>query len=431
VAITGKKAIWAIGYLLACWMLVPTLLSHSWGFQDYLQDWVSARNWLTGRPVYAPLHQARDDHKGFLHLPEQRLGPECPPAVNAHPPSTILFFVPFSLLPYGLSFVTWNLVSSLCLILAVAIIASELKLQPTTGNLLAIGALGLFCSPLFEQMFLGQTNAVTLTLLVLAWQAHRRGWQFAEGSWLAMAMALKLFPLALLIIPLGSFRWRSVAAALGMTCLILLLSVSLFGCNIWAEYSTHGLPEAISWGDAWPNASLAGFWKKLFVSQNRGFAVPCTSALGFWIGYLLSAGGVGLTTLTLALLRHRGMKSANFYALGICAMLLLSPTCWPHYFLMLLLPLALLWQRCGKRDAWVFAVCSVLLFVPSNFYCYNPRWIKDVVGPWETLSVLAIQTYALVGLWLFAVVQEVRDLIAARDVSAEQLAALAADRKAA
>ncbi len=426
-----KQVLWASMLFLSCWTLFPTLLSYSWGFQDYLQDWVSARNWWTGKAIYSPLCQARVDHGVSLQLPEQVLGPRCPPAVNAHPPSTILLFLPFGLLPYGLSFITWNLVSALCLGLAVGVIASELEWQPSVGTVLAIAAAGLFCSPFFEQMFLGQTNAVTLTLLVLAWQAHRRDWQYAEGCWLGLAAALKLFPLALLVIPLGGMRWRSLASAIGMILLVLLLSFTLFGWTIWGQYTHTGLPEAVSWGDSWPNCSLAAFWKKLFVSQNKGLTVPWRSPFGFWLGYLFSAGVVGLTTLSLSLLPRREPRSDHLYALGVCAMLLLSPTCWPHYFLMLLLPCVLLGSCCRGVSGWLLVGCCVLLFLPANVYCYNPRWIKDVVGPLETLSVLGVQTYALGGLWLIAVVHAVRESVEAQYSMDELLTELGADRLAA
>jgi hypothetical protein len=406
----GKRIAWAT-YLVVCWTLLPTSLSYFWGFQDYFQDWASARNWWEGISVYSPHSESTERYQSLLSTPDHRLGPKVTLHANAHPPTSVLFYLPFALCSYGLSFLAWNLVSAAAMALAVHIVAEELEFTLTSRHLLFLGPLGIVCGPLFEQMFLGQSNAVSVALIVLAWQAHRRGWQVREGCWLGVAIALRLYPVVLLMIPLGGRRWRSLGSALATALLFFFLSVTLLHPDIWREYARVGLPEAVAWGDAWPNASLSGFWKKLFVSQNKELGIAAWhSPLAFWIGYAASSIAIGATTLWLAV-RGAGTKSGNVYALGTCAMLLLSPTCWPHYFLMLLLPLVLLREDIwgGARRRAAFLTCAALLFLPANFYCMDPGWIARVAGPGATLSVLAIQTYALVGLWSLAAMQTYRE----------------------
>ena len=79
---------------------------------DFFQDYASARNVLGGLRPY-------ERHERTLQLYVENGGVIDPGTikfkVNAHPPSSILFFLPFGLLPYGLSYLAWNLISAACL----------------------------------------------------------------------------------------------------------------------------------------------------------------------------------------------------------------------------------------------------------------------------------------------------------------------------
>lgn len=416
---TAKNLRWSMLGFLACWTLVPTALSFFFGFQDFFQDWASARNWWEGIAVYSPHSETVQRYLGvdFDTLPDGKMYHIVATVkLNAHPPSSVLFYLPFALLPYRLSFVVWNLLSGLFLGVSAAIVMSELQVLPSRRVLRWLGVLGLLGGPIFEQMFFGQTNAITVLFLVLAWQAHRRGWQGWEGLWLGAAASLKLFPLVLLIVPLASRRWRTLGTAAAVGLAIAVACVSCFGFQIWGEYARTGMSEAVIWSDLWPNASISAFWKKLFISQNRGIPVKIWgSQLHYWIGYAISTALVGLTTVGLTAWRRAKNPDAS-YALGICAMLLLSPTCWPHYFLMLLVPLTYLWTEyresvAGRRT---LITCFVLLFLPAGLYLglCGKGWddVEFVVLPKITLTALAVQTYALLGLWFLIVKREVEAL---------------------
>jgi hypothetical protein len=413
----SKKTLALSLCLLACLVLVPTLLSYHRGFQDYFQDWASARNWWEGIAVYSPHRETVKRYLGtdFVDLPNGKMYRIVATVqVNAHPPSSVLFYLPFALLPYGISFFAWNFASTVFLALALGIISHELEIKPAPALLLCLAPIGLMRGALFEQMFFGQSNTLILALLALAWQAHRKGWQSWEGCWLGIAIAFKFFPAVLLMIPLASKRWRCLFAAVSTALALGLLAVVLFGPEIWQEYVALGVPEARLWGDLWPNASLAAFWRKLFVSQNKG--VPVTawpSPLAFWLSYVVSSAVVTLATAWLAVRRGRTSSSHTVYAAGVCTMLLLSPTCWPHYFVMLLLPTFILWRE-SAGDVYrqgVLIVCFLVLALPFH-HCWR-FWPSEhgskVIDPAGVLTVLALQTYALGAMWLIAISREIRE----------------------
>jgi len=406
---TGKKLIWATVGVILCWTVVPTFLSCFWGFQDFFQDWASARNWVEGIAIYSPHSETVPRYLGldFQHLGDNTLYPIVATVkVNAHPPSSVLFYLPFSVLPYRLSFVMWNLVSGVCLALAAVILYRELDLAPSRRVFALLAVLGFANGPMFEQMFFAQSNAVTLLLVILAWQAHRRGWQVWEGCCLGAAIALKLYPLVLLVVPLAGRRWRSIGAALTTVSCLVGLSLALFGWDTWKDFAQIGMPEALAWSDLWANASLSAFWQKLFLSQNRGIPVPLSCPAAYRIFYGLSWVVLGLATVWLAL-RERAPISDHSYSVATFAMLVLSPTCWPHYFLLAILPLALLWRDCREMN-WsrrMLVGCFCLLFVPAGWYqkcCLLLCSPSFAAGPFLCLTFLSMQTYAMVGLWVLA-----------------------------
>lgn len=433
----GKKALWVSGAIAIYWAAL-TIASWGWSFQDFFQDWASARNWWEGIGVYAPhsLTVPRYLHTEFDRLAEgKQYAIVATVKINAHPPSSVLFYLPFALLPYQPSFFLWNLLSVVCLAWALWMLARELKFRASPWHLVWLAPLAVFGGPLFENMIFGQSSTVILALVVMAWYAQRRGWPITEGCCLGAAAAFKLFPLALLIIPLGTRRWRSLSAGIGTVVFAVGLSVLLFGNQIWSEYTKCGLSEAVIWGDLWPNASLSGFWRKLFVSQNKAMAVgDWFSPTGFWVGYSATCALVGLVSLGLVAWRGRNRDLDGSYAVGIGAMLLLSPTCWPNYFLILLLPAALLWQQAPALRGMLVA-CLVPLVVPSGLALACCGLFLDgadrAAGPLATLTVLALQTYALMGMWLISAAHEFRTLRGTAAVVPEAMMEVGAQRRAA
>ncbi len=94
-------------------------------------------------------------------------------------------------------------------------------------------------------------------------------------------------------------------------------------------------------------------------------------------------------------------------------MLLLSPLTWDHYLMLLALPITVIWQR-WPRGGWGREILVLLLLI-----CWEPlRAMEHVLilldcrrsqssGQWlatslETLTALSLPCYALLGLFLMA-----------------------------
>jgi alpha-1,2-mannosyltransferase len=407
-----------VRFRVVVWGLVGALLWYTQGLPplrclrpereaitDFFQDWASARFHLGGESIYADQQIA---YRRYL--------PDSPGMVlnrvNAHPPAAILLALPLGYLDYPDAMLAWNVVSLLALVASAVLIVRQLGLRVRPWAWLPIAVLVGWTFPLWDQVCSGQFNLILLLLITLAWVAGRSDRPWSAGVCLGTAAAVKLFPGFLFICFLG--RWRALVAG-GFTLIVWLgLTLAVFGPGAHREYMDRGLPRGGSYRDAVPNVSLTALWNKLFA----GTGAPGHSAVLWESPPLKNALAVLSGMVLLGLLGWRLWRARmragwdHAFGLAITAMLLVSPTVWPHYFLLLLLPLVLLWKDLPDGPArWVFWGCVAVLCLRPHVY-WKPllgidahNWYQVVASPWQTVAVIAWPTYALVvvfGLGVYA-----------------------------
>jgi hypothetical protein len=84
-------------------------------------------------------------------------------------------------------------------------------------------------------------------------------------------------------------------------------------------------------------------------------------------------------------------------------MVLLSPVAWEHYLVLMILPLALVWDELPKAGA---AIRKGAFLAVVGLFWASPRGVRWLLGlegrvarPSEVILVLSTQTYALIGLY--------------------------------
>jgi hypothetical protein len=93
------------------------------------------------------------------------------------------------------------------------------------------------------------------------------------------------------------------------------------------------------------------------------------------------------------------------FALFLVGMLLVSPFAWNHYFLLLFLPVLLIWERLPSAgiQRWLFAIIPVILCLNIELYfayLIPPGLDGGTAGPAQSLTVVALQFYALLALFV-------------------------------
>ncbi len=405
-------AIWGIVVLVsACWQ------SSNWldcfrpspdCFYDFSQEWFSAKNYWSGRPIYSPQLEAMEIHTGRRPLREADMLPW-----NAHPPFAVVLALPFGLLSYPEASAAWNF-TMLALFLVALVLAIRLRGPPyDVVTFLALSAALIWCYPLQSQTAQGQLNGLLVLLLILAWWGERRTWPAFSGICIGLAAAIKLVPAFLFLYWLAQGKWKVLVGGAVAFLAANGVAVALFGLEAYVRYISTVVPSLAGYRSSWGNVSLTGFWLKLFNPDSGEQVVPLAYVPWLADGLILGSQIVVLVLVGIRCRQATDEKDRDrALGLAIVGMLLVSPILWNHYFVLLLAPLAI-WRPCdqtlSERIAW--RVCLAILWVPFAWFLLLPmgptaatiwntqRYLLPPAKPWQTLSGLAIQTYALVGLF--------------------------------
>jgi hypothetical protein len=407
-----RRCLWALTTCLVCALAGPGFVrslkpAHDTGV-DFFQEWASARNALSGLPVYMNQAEAAERYLGIRVDP----GDESLIMLNAHPPTSVLLALPFAYLDYPDATLVWNLMSLAALAIAVWLVVRELKLVFSPWSLLPIVALLLVCNPLRQHVNQGQINLVLLMLMTGIWIAERSNQPWRAGVLLGTATAIKLFPGFFFLYFVARRRWKSVLAGIGGFLGITVLTAAVLGFATYKTYVTEVLPYVSSrFRGAWINASLPGLWSKLFDpgtgehARHVKLLLPSPSIAR--AGAVLSCAVVVALWLRAVWRAETRLEHDHAFGLTLTAMFLVSPITWEHYLPLLLLPLTLLWLTlCPSTKGrapllvillffWLNPVLWWILFIPGTSGVE-----RGVATPLHTLSVLSIQCYALLGLFV-------------------------------
>lgn len=389
---------------------------------DFYQEWSSARSLMTGRSIYAPLSETVGPYLGLFRKP----GTEWHWSVNVHPPTSVLLGIPFQTTDYWNAFLAWNLTSLAALAISLSLVIRELKIRFSARSVLPLATGLLLFEPLWQQTIQGQLNLILLLLLTGVWVADRRGRPILAGSLVGLALIIKLFPGFLFLYFVFQRRWKAVTAGIVSAAAGTAFTVILTGPEAYTTYWNDVFPTTGQWWTAWNNASLAGFWFKLFAADQSGrHLAPLIASTDLArLGTMISWGVVLALLLPAVWKAHRQEERDHAFGLSLTAMLLISPVTWEHYFLLLLLPLTLVWMslpESGPRR-WLSGIVLVSLGMPlmtvGNIVIPG-GFFGGTAGAGHTLLLLSLQMYGLLGLFLIHV-QAIRPAYFTIGESAEQ-----------
>ena len=197
---------------------------------DFAPRWVAAREWMqSGSSPYSD-----STHQATLELLDEN-GNE-PFGLSqgrfVDPAWFVLFYLPFSFVPYNIARAIWMTLIELSLILSVVLSIRMAGLKMSTVELLITSILVLVFYPLFKTVLVISVNApyIFLTLLAVHLARERQGTMagllFALSVWM---VPLSLFLVILFMIWLGARRDNSLAKIFfSSIAFLILVSLILF-----------------------------------------------------------------------------------------------------------------------------------------------------------------------------------------------------------
>lgn len=251
-------------------------------------------------------------------------------------PVTAVLFVPLSLLPDDAVRAVWAI---LLVALAAAVGYALTRSIAADRRPWAVAAYALYL-PLVAEITIGNLNLVTLSLCLLAWRLRAR--PALGGTALAVAVGLKLMPLALPLFFLAAGAWRVVvwAGAIGAG----VVAVSL-------------LP-------------LAGDWKTFIRLAPEIASTPVATVIPLIPTDAAVRAGLAAVSLALSVAMGRvardDARAWPAYAIALSAVPLPAPVISYPYLVFALPLLAALTARGSRLVLAVTAVAWLMLEIPTR-----------------------------------------------------------------
>jgi len=379
--------------------------------RDVLQDVVSARELLGGRPLYPPdmtrrmnvalieegerpsllaawasLHQREKDHR------QEALTSHW---VQAHPPFMTLFTSPFvrflGVLGTQIAFVV---LAVLALAATLWMLGRDLAPDLSSRSKFVILLALLGWDPVLTVLRSQQVGLILGVLLTATWFLLRRGRPIEAGLAAGLAISLKLIPG--LILPVLLMRNRRAFVSAIITLLVMgigtLAATSPGDFLDFLRTSRSVVDEYAAYAD---NFSLLGMLARGTRDLDGGLEL----ARVFWLG--LSVMIVSAFFFQMYLSRASIRRLDLEMALVMTLMPLLSPVAWDHYLVLLILPLAVQQTRVGWHPALLGLL--ILFAIPQTTY----DWLVELfshaghhrLGLWLILPLRTLGV-ALLAMWL-------------------------------
>ena len=271
---------------------------------------------------------------------------------NWRPPFRFLQTWPFTKLGFTTAANLWAVLLALCTAAGIAIVARGVGWGWRATTVVAVG--GLFLPAVRDDMRFGQINGVLLLLLAAAWVCVRRERQTLAGVAIGSTIALKVFPVLLLIPLLARRKYKAAATSVATAGALTLAGLWFIGFDKTDDFINVLRTGYGSQRTSWANISMASHFG--------------------WVGLLLSL------VLVAALWRHRSSASGDWFWSAMPLVLLAWPIIWNHY-LVLAIPWVMLSLRMTPARV---LVCALILLA------IVPGWVSTLA----LLGAVALDTFA-------------------------------------
>jgi hypothetical protein len=311
--------------------LILTILAYkTYQLFDFRVFWEAGHRLLTGARLY-PSDEALGANTRDYYV---------------YPPVVAFAFAPLATLPYAVAGILYALAS------VGAIFASLRIVGVTDWRCYAVLP---FWMPVLQAVGLGTIAPFLALALAVAWRYRDR--RFAAGAALALAIASKLFLWPLVFWLIATRRYRRALETMSMTAAAILIPWALLGFRDLGEY-----PHML----------------RLLVDNELSTSFS-TTALADMIGFTPAARVVQiLCVIAIFALARRQEGDRRAFSAAVVAALALSPLVWIHYYVLLIVPIALVARR--LQAIWLVPVLAFWIFTDNLSSVWPVLWVSLVMS---------------------------------------------------
>ncbi|HXY10743.1 MAG TPA: glycosyltransferase family 87 protein [Terriglobales bacterium] len=202
------------------------------GYQDFTIFYSAAK--IVRQGLGHQLYDERTQYRiqqGFTPAANIRKGP----LPYNHPPFEVLIFVPFSLLPYLVAYLLWDLASLLILLLLFVLLRPHISIlrQVSVVHWL-LASLGYF--PTFFALLQGQDTLLLLLIFTLVFIFLKTESEFAAGCCLGLGLFRPQLVLPLVLVLLLERRRKAFIGFIVVATILGLISVAMVGVEASLHY---------------------------------------------------------------------------------------------------------------------------------------------------------------------------------------------------
>lgn len=287
---------------------------------------------------------------------------------GTYPPTFLLCFEPLTLMRPVPSYWTWFGLNVLALGLAFVLLLQNGRFD--FAKEMTFVALAILYPPLLNHFKFGQSQIVVLLCLVLMMSSLRRDNQALAGILLAFASMLRVFPIMMVGYLVVERKWRALRwTAAGLATIGFLTLVLVGRSRSLSFISVFGFLTSRYWYDQPGNISINAAVFRIFW---WAFGTSLSPALNL----LRQGAGIAVEILLLAVTARVTNSRAQIqkgldpraFAQWVVATIVLAPTAWYHYLVLLYIPYALIASaayagKASRRAVWMVISSYAILWM--------------------------------------------------------------------
>jgi Glycosyltransferase family 87/WD40-like Beta Propeller Repeat len=384
-----QRVIEGVAFALLCLYLTAHTLPRAWqslntDFPNYYLTARLTREGVDPARAYEWIWLQREkDHRNI----DQRIVGLVPIT-----PFSTLAMWPMALLPPLVAKHIW-IVFNLALLFPIAFL-----LRSITGlSLLHLGILFAMSFPLHRNLLFGQYYVLLLAILTAACWAAQRRYSWLAGALVALGIAVKIFPILLVLYFLRKKDWKALSTCILVVALALLASIAVFGWGLHRTYFLQVLPWTLRGECLDPysltSSSISSVLHRLFIYEPQWNAHPALHA-PWLVAILLPIMELALLAPALLWIDPEDSSPERVpleWSVLLFTTLAISPLPASYHFTVLILPMAALCAHLLRGRRIGLLAAAILLYLAVGY----PGWNTSPGDGWRVLLHVP-RLYALV-----------------------------------
>jgi len=369
---------------------------------DYPMDYIAGKQLLSGKTVYPSnfmeMYRNLALTRGIAIKTHYKF-------TNHHPPFVAMLLLPLSLLSFENAVVLYSLITILCMFFI-----NYLLLKSEDISLLYFPFICLFTFawlPFHSNLLHGQISILVALFVTIGWFYYKRENEIMSGIFIALATMLKFYPGLLIVFFLINKRYKALLSSIISSIIIMSLALIVTKHDLFTLYFNI-IPEHVKFFETdLVNFSINSFFSKLFLPIKP---YNNTTVLTIVVSPFLKNIFLYLTIASLIFYVVLNIKEYNNdlgFSLFVILSLLLSPICFPHYLILLLLPFIILIKELIKRndklEVIIFLISLFLISVDDHsvyfqkaIYIAHTYLLGNSMSFIDTLTFYSAQFYGMV-----------------------------------